>query len=75
MIGVHARQTAHRIAGHKVQHTDDALAGGRRLFAGQSGAAVVRIPTDRQMLDEADALGQLDLLLFGQIVDRTADGW
>lgn len=55
MIRVHARQITYRVADHKLNHTDDAFAG---LFA-----AVVQ--ADRQVLYQADALGDLDLLLFG----------
>lgn len=76
MIGVHAGQTAHRVAGRKVQHADDALAGDRLGGGGAAAAAatVIGVPADRQVLDEADAFGQLDLLLLGEILDRPADG-
>lgn len=71
---MHARQTAHRIAGHKVQHADDAFAQGAFGFGARcAGAAVLGVPADGQMLYETDAFGQLDLLLLGEIVDGPAD--
>lgn len=59
-----ARQVPNGVADIKLHHADDALA---RLLA-----AVVR--ADRQMLDQADSLGDLDLFLFRQMIRRTTDG-
>lgn len=57
MVGVHAGQVPHTVSHVELYHTDDTLSVLLAAVEGSSG----------QMLDETDPLGDLDLLLLGEL--------